>query len=518
MNTLIKAHIEKMNRLVGVSKERRTAELDFFTEASNKYRSFLNNPLAENPYKDESLQEIVVQDFINIAQHSLDGVIAKQTRLNINLKNMTQEEIKADKKFIATYFERLDKIAKLGGYLVSAIDPVRPQNLPEFIQNYNNININGTNERIKDRNMFMLAGWASLFDYFEDIKVIKDYYFKKTTVAEEIGILTQRILILITGETFKKYLHNKPYIVGDILENKNLVYGEDKKVYYEIKGEVDSQQLTNNDILTLYLSQVPKHMNLQETFENAGITVNATLQPQYFLGGSILTSTDEDVSQDTSIKIPIFYVNENKVIRYFIKPIDTEAINLTPAYKSEIIAYIAGLFSIASGNISVLSGYSNKRLGMDLPLGINEAITSQIERLYYSLSPEGKAGFIGNRYAFNTIGQGSKKKVSLVDAQKAYIMSIIQDHNLAVKLVQEAMPGGPSMVRETLTDETPQGRDIIKVLNENNMPIPEFYKNMLGIKEWQAGMVLFYQKLPEEIKDLPEEQDEDVTTFVEQYS
>ena len=50
------------------------------------------------------------------------------------------------------------------------------------------------------------------------------------------------------------------------------------------------------------------------------------------------------------------------------------------------------------------------------------------------------------------------------------------------------------------------------------MPIPEFYKNMLGIKKWQAGMVLFYQKLPEEIKDLPEEQTEDVTTFVEQYS
>ena len=57
---------------------------------------------------------------------------------------------------MSNYFERLDKIAKLGGYLVSAIDPVRPQNLPEFIQNYNNININGTNERIKDRNMYML--------------------------------------------------------------------------------------------------------------------------------------------------------------------------------------------------------------------------------------------------------------------------------------------------------------------------------------------------------------------------
>ena len=518
MNTLIKAHIEKMNRLVGVSKERRTTELDFFTEASNKYRAFLNSPLAENPYKDKSLQEEAAQDFIKTAQNSMDGVIAKQTRLNINLKNMTQKEIKADKRFIANYFERLEKIAKLGGYLVAAIDPVRPNNLSTFIQNYGNININGTTERIKDRNMFMLAGWASLFNYFEDVKVVKDYYFKKVSAAEEIAILTQRILISITGETFKKYLHNKPYVIGDILTNKNLVKGEDKKVYYEIKGEVDSQQLNNNDILNLYLSRVPEHMNLQETFENAGITINATLQPQYFLGGSILTSTDEDVSQDTSIKIPVFSVNENKATRYFIKPIDTESINLTPAYKSEIVGHIAGLFSTASGNISVLSGYSNKRLGMDLPLGINEAITAGVEKLYYSLSPEGKAGFIGNRYALNTIGGRSSKKVSLVDAQKAYIMSIIQDHNLAVKLVQEAMPGGPSMVRETLTDETTQGRDIIKALNENNMPIPEFYKNMLGIKEWQAGMVLFYQKLPEEIKDLPEEQTEDVTTFVEQYS
>ena len=519
MNTLIKAHIEKMNRLVDVSKERRTTELDFFTEASNKYRAFLNSPLADNPYKDESLQETVTEDFINIAQQSLDGVVAKQTRLNINLKNMSQAEIKSDKKFIANYFDRLDKIAKLGGYLISAIDPVRPDNLPQFIQNYRNININGTNERVKDRNMFMVAGWATLFDHFEDVIVEKDYYFKEINSGnEELAVITQDIFVLITGETFRKYLHNKPYVVTDILDERNLVKKEDNRVYYHIKGEVDSQQLENNDILDLYISNVPQAMDLQSTFEQAGITINATLQPQYFLGGSILTSTDESVSEDTSIKIPIFYVKNNKLIRYFIKPIDTEAINLTPAYKSEVVSHIAGLFGVASGNISVLSGYSNKRLGMDLPLGINEVVPRQLEELYASLSPEGKAGFIGNRYAFNSLSNNNPTRVSLIDAQKAYIMSVVQDHNLAVKLVQQAMPGGPSMVRETLSDKTPQGRDIIKALNDNNMPIPEFYRSMLGIEEWQSGMVLYYQKLPEEIKDLPSEPTEELQILIEQYS
>ncbi len=47
------------------------------------------------------------------------------------------------------------------------------------------------------------------------------------------------------------------------------------------------------------------------------------------------------------------------------------------------------------------------------------------------------------------------------------------------------------VVKETLTDQTPQGQDLIKALNDNEMPIPEFYSNMLGTKEWPAGMTLF---------------------------
>jgi hypothetical protein len=50
------------------------------------------------------------------------------------------------------------------------------------------------------------------------------------------------------------------------------------------------------------------------------------------------------------------------------------------------------------------------------------------------------------------------------------------------------------------------------------MPIPEFYRNMLGIKEWQAGMTLFYQKLPEEVKDLPTEQSPELIEALKQYS
>ena len=50
------------------------------------------------------------------------------------------------------------------------------------------------------------------------------------------------------------------------------------------------------------------------------------------------------------------------------------------------------------------------------------------------------------------------------------------------------------------------------------MPLPDFYKNMLGITEWQAGIPLYYQKLPEEIADLPAELDEKTAALVAQYS
>ena len=74
------------------------------------------------------------------------------------------------------------------------------------------------------------------------------------------------------------------------------------------------------------------------------------------------------------------------------------------------------------------------------------------------------------------------------------------------------------MIKEILRDDTPQGKDLIQALNDNEMPIPEYYKNMLGITEWQTGMPVYLQKLPEEVTEIPEERNEQINQFVEQYS
>jgi len=306
------------------------------------------------------------------------------------------------------------------------------------------------------------------------------------------------------------------YIVNDFLTNKNITVNEIGEAYYNIYGEVDSTQVEDGDLISLYLSEVPKGMDLGQTFENGGIMKNATLQPQYFLGGKVMEN-GTDLEQDTSIKIPVYNVKDNKVKRTFVKPINTVAINKTPAYNAEVNSHIAGLFAIASGDISVLSGYTNKRLGIDLPLGMNEVVTEDLIAMYEMLSPEGKVGFVGNRYMFNTTGL-DQKRISLVDAQKAFLMDLILDSNLDIKLVQENVPGQPKMVKEVLRDDTKQGQDLIKALNDNEMPIPEYYKNMLGIEEWQAGMPVYLQVLPEEIKDLPSEKTKEIEAFVEQYS
>jgi len=471
--------------------------------------------VAYNPNENLSLTEIIKKDFIDQAQDPQNGIIAKQTNLKLNIKNLAQSEIKSLQKEIDQYFQRLDQIINLGGFLAAATEALFPDNLPIFIANYDNVNINGTTERNRDRSMFMVAGWADLFNYFTDVDVVKGYYFAPTQ-SGEILVFTQRIMFKISGKTFKKYLHRKPYVVDDFLKNKNIVQGEDGAMYYYIDMEINSNQLENGDLLDVYLTEVPQSMDLGETFENAGITRNATIQPQYFLGGSVMKE-DDDKAQDTSIKIPMFSVAGNKIKRYFVKPINTEAINNTPAYNSEVTAHIAGLFAVASGNISVLYGYSNKRIGIDLPLGINESVNPELIELYDSLSPEGKANFIGNRYMFNRVSNDGRH-ISLVDAQKAYMMSIILQSNLDKKLPQKNYANQPSIVKEILTESTPQGRDLIEALNKYEMPIPEFFRSMLGITEWQAGMPLYYQRLPEEVKDIPTEQNEQMQELIAQYS
>ena len=148
---------------------------------------------------------------------------------------------------------------------------------------------------------------------------------------------------------------------------------------------------------------------------------------------------------------------------------------------------------------------------------MNEIVTPELAKLYNELDPEGKAGFVGNRYALNKTGYGDQN-VSLVDAQRAYIMSIILQSNLDRKLPQSNISNEPSIIKEIINDKTKQGQDLIKGLNDNEMPIPEFYRNMLGITEWQGGMTIFYQKLPEQTNELPAELDEQTAALVAQYS
>ena len=312
MNEIIKAHNSKINRLVNVSQVRRANELDFFTDASIKYRKYLNSPLALNKNEDKNLSDIIVKTFLEQAQDQEMGVLVRQTRLATDIKNMSQEQIKEDREYISTFFSRLTSIQEIGGYLIVAVEPVKPDNLPAFISSYNEININGTNERTKDRNMFMVAAWADLFNYFDDVKVEKNFTFRQTNNGE-IAVLNQRIKIKITGETFSKYLHKKPYIIDDFLANKNISFDENMEGYYTIYGEVDSTQIPNGDLLDLYLSEVPTNMDLGSTFDNAGITINATIQPQYFLGGTIPQGDRNDPGQDTAIQIPMFSIEGNKV-------------------------------------------------------------------------------------------------------------------------------------------------------------------------------------------------------------
>ena len=52
----------------------------------------------------------------------------------------------------------------------------------------------------------------------------------------------------------------------------------------------------------------PESMDLGQTFEDGGITRNSTLQPQFFLGGTVPSEDPNNPNQDTSIKIPMYHL------------------------------------------------------------------------------------------------------------------------------------------------------------------------------------------------------------------
>ena len=514
--SLIEAHNNTINRLVDISQRRQAKDLDFVTRSSINFRDAQFSPSSINKNEDEKLSIIVRDSFISEAE-KVGGVIDAQTRLNSQLPNLSNPEIKILTKQKNDYFKRLQQIGDLGGYLNVATEEMHPNNLPDFLASWNQFNINGYNERDRDNNLFQASGWSNNFDYYDDVKVKKDFYFQPTQAGEKT-VLTQDIYIDPLGKTFKDFLHKKPYIIDDFLAGENLEQDENGKHWYKISGEVDSDSIENGNLLNQFISEVPAGFKVGNAFEEAGLTRKGTLQPQYFLGGSHISSDDETPEEDTAVKMPLYTVKGNKIGRSLVKFINTEAINSNPAYKSEVNAHVAGMFANGGGNPGVLYGYANNRLGIDLPKGFFEHVTTEEIALYNSLSPEGKAGYMGLREKFNTISDISDQKIGLVSAQKAWVMQRVLEKNLDSKLPQKAGDKEPSIVKDMLTDATPQGRDLIKALNENNMPIPEFYKVMLGVAQWQSGMPVFYQKLPEEITDLPKEQTEEVVAFVEKYS
>ena len=514
--SLIEAHNNAINRLVDISQRRQAKDLDFVTRSSINYRDAQFSPFSANKNEDEKLSIKVKDAFIDEAER-VGGIIDAQTRLNSQLPNLSNPEIKALTKQKNDYFKRLQQIGDLGGYLNVATEEMHPNNLPDFLANWDQFNINGYNERDRDNNLFQASGWSNNFDYYDDVKVKKDFYFQPTQAGEKT-VLTQDIYIDPLGKTFKDFLHKKPYIINDFLGGKNLEQDENGKHWYKISGEVDSDSIENGNLLNQFISEVPAGFKVGDAFETAGLTRKGTLQPQYFLGGSPISSDDETPEEDTALKMPMYTVKGNKMGRSLIKFINTEAINNNPAYKSEVNAHVVGMFANGGGNPGVLYGYANNKLGIDLPKGFFENVTPEEEALYQSLSPEEKTGYMGLREKFNKLNKTSDQKVGLINAQKAWFMQRELESNLDKKLPQPGVGNEPSMVKETLTEDTENGKEMIEFLNDNNMPIPEFYRIMLGIQEWQSGMPVFYQKLPEELKNLPKKMTPKLKELVKKYS
>jgi hypothetical protein len=513
---LIKAHNNTINRLVDISQRRQAQDLDMLTRSSINYRDAQFSPSSANENEDEKLNVKVINAFVDEAQR-VGGIIEAQAKLNSQLPNLSNKEIKTLTNQKNDYFKRLEQIGQVGGYLNVATEELHPKNLSETMADWSQLNINGYNERSRDNNLFQALGWGNNFDYYKDVKAKKDFYFRPTKSGEKT-VLTQDIYIDPLGKTFKDFLHNKPYIIDDFLANKNLEKDKTGKSWYKMTGEVDSEAAENGNLLNQFMSEVPAGFEVGNGFDNAGITIKGTLQPQYFLGGSAPSKDNETPEDDTAVQMPMYKLHGNKLGRSMTKFINTEAINSNPAYKSEVNAHTTGIFGIGGGNPGVLYGYANNRLGIDLPIGFFENVTPEEETLYHSLTPEEKTGYIGLREKFNNINKGSDQKIGLINAQKAWIMNRVLENNLDKKLPQPGVGNEPSIVKETLNDETEQSKEMIKFLNDNNMPIPEFYKVMLGIQEWQSGMPVFYQKLPEELKNLPKKMTPKLKELVKKYS
>jgi len=509
---ILQAHNSTQRRLASIATNRKVTESDFITDISLLNQKANHSPKFTNAFKDPKLSEKIMGAFKEEAQRD-GGVIWRETQLKSNAQNLTQEQIKQYKQENQDYFQRLDKLEQLGGNLMVSTEEVSPDNLPTFLSRIDSYRFNGNNLREKDYSMWQSMAWANGFDQTPDVKVDKGFRFEKDASGDDQSIFEQKVNVAIDSKWFKKYLHNKPYVMDDILAGKNVERDPlTGRAFYTINGEVDSTQVDNGELLRLFVSEAQAGMQVGNAWEQAGVTKESSLQPQYFLGGKVIV--DPEKEEDTALQLTTFEVNDNKLKRNNLKFINTEAINRNLAYKSSVSQEVEGLFASGSGNPPVLYNYAVNNLGTDLPVGFFEE-AGEWEKAYYdSLSPVEKAGFMGNRFKFNTIGGGN---ISLLNSQKAWFMDKILGKNLDTKLQENTASEEPSLVKEELTDKNKKGRDMIDFLNKNNMPIPEFYVKNLGINKWQAGMNVYYQMLPKGIRNIPEKLDPELEKLLKEY-
>lgn len=497
---LLKAHNTNQENLHTTSVLRKTNISNLLMELSLQYRSFVNGPNTDNPYEDPKLSEKIIEDKIKELEEP-GGILEMQTMLRSNAQNLPQKEIKYMKQRIERYWKSLEEVEELGGSLIVAVESILPKNLPLFISRLSKTNFNGVDERERDLSVLMALGWGNCFDYTPDVKVDKSYYYDE---EGKKSVFTQEILINMFSDIFQKHFKHQKYIMEDVYKNKNLVLIQNNP-YYKVTADIDSNQIKEDNFLSLYISESLSAMDVGEAWTSAGIEVEGNIQPQFFLGGNMLTG-DEEIDEENLGDVFIEDVQgeeDDEIIQQNqIRFVNTEAINSNITYKSTKGSFIEGIFAVGSGSPGVLYAFANNNFKIDLPFGFFKPLSGREVAMYNSLPPVAKAGWKGNRYKMSMIGT-SQTPISIIDAQKAWFFFQLSENNLTRKLQEGSSHSNqPTFIRRYLT---PQDQLMIEHLNEFEMPIPEFYRIHLGIKEWQVGMIVYYQNTPQEVVNKEEE-------------
>jgi len=103
---IIEAAHQGQNRLINISKVRKSKELDFLTDLSYQYRNKITSPHATNENVDPKLTLKVVNDLTREADNS---IIYYQTQLKHNAQNLSQPIIKEYNKNINDFYTRFLK-------------------------------------------------------------------------------------------------------------------------------------------------------------------------------------------------------------------------------------------------------------------------------------------------------------------------------------------------------------------------------------------------------------------------